>query len=109
LEKARSGAKALFKAVARRRQQETHSHSRRSSHQRARSRALKAVYAKRERTILVETPNIPKTDIPVAPRQAKTDRQAKQIKQECQAIKKTTQEAATEPLQASNAIEQQGL
>ena len=86
LEKARSRAKAFFKAVAWRRQQETHSHSHKPSHQRA--RALKAVYAKGERTILVEIPNIPKTDTPAAFRQVKTDRQAKKIKQERQAIKK---------------------
>jgi len=60
-EKARSRAKAFFKAVAWRRQQEAHSHSRKPSRQRARSRALKAVYAKGEQTILVEIPNIPKS------------------------------------------------
>ena len=58
LEKAK--ARAFFKAVARRRQQETHSQSHRPSHQRARSRALKAVYAKGELMIFVEIPNIPK-------------------------------------------------
>ena len=86
IQRARSRAKAFFKAVAWRRQQETHSHSHKPSHQRA--RALKAVYAKGERTILVEIPNIPKTDTPAAFRQVKTDRQAKKIKQERQAIKK---------------------
>jgi hypothetical protein len=98
-------ARALFKAVAWRRQQETHSHSHKSSHQRARSRALKAVYTKGKRTILVEIPNIPKSKHTPPPfdklkLKAETDRQAKQIKREYKTIKKTTQEAHTEPLQA---------
>jgi hypothetical protein len=49
---------------------------------------------------LLKSPTSQKADTPAAHRQAEIDRQAKKIKQECQIIKKTTQEANTEPLQA---------
>jgi hypothetical protein len=103
LEKAKS--KSVFKAVARRRQQETHSHSHKPSHQRARSRALKAFYAKREQTLLVEIPNIPKSRHPALIKRLKSTGKPKRRKESAKPPKKYAQK----PLRAATSSKRKRL
>ena len=88
LEKAK--ARALFKAVARQRQQETHSQSHRPSHPKSKIKSVKSGLRQggNEQSLLKFSTSQKQTH-PAAHRQTETDRQAKKLKQERQAIKKT--------------------
>jgi len=109
IQRARSRAKAFFKAVAWRKQQEAHSHSRKPSHPKSKIKSVKSSLRQEETDDpSVEVPNIPKTDTPLSPLdRLKSTSTSQKDQTGVQSHQKNQTGSRTEPPQAQNAIEEQ--